>query len=234
MTTLAPPRPRKPEQNPASLPLRARPPLLISGDHLSRKEFERRYEAHPDLKAELIEGVVYVSSPVHLQNHAKPHSRIVGWLFYYQSHTPGIDLADNPTLHLDWDNEVQPDVALWVMEGKAYATENDYMAGAPELIVEVAASSATHDLHEKLHIYRRNGVQEYLVLTVYEQGTYWFALVEGEYKRLEPDENGVIHSQIFPGLYFSPALFWADDMPALLALLQQGLSSPEHQTFKSK
>jgi len=205
----------------------------MTGDHLSRAEFERRYEAHPELKAELIEGVVYVSSPVHLQNHAQPHSRVTIWLGIYKVNTPGLNIADNPTLRLDWDNEVQPDVAVWVVGGRAYPTEDDYLTGVPELIIEVAASSATHDLHEKLNVYRRNGVPEYLVFSVYEQETYWFMLVEGEYKRIEPDENGIIKSQIFPGLYFSPSLFWADDVAALLALLQQGLGSPEHQAFKT-
>jgi len=37
---------------------------LESGDHLTHEEFHRRYLERPDIKkAELVEGVVYVSSP---------------------------------------------------------------------------------------------------------------------------------------------------------------------------
>ena len=58
-----------------------RPPPLFNGDHLTRSEFERRYAAQPHIKkAELIEGVVHMPLPVHLDQHSKPHSRIVFFL----------------------------------------------------------------------------------------------------------------------------------------------------------
>jgi Uma2 family endonuclease len=210
-------------------------PPLFNGDHLTRAEFERRYAAQPHLKkAELIEGVVYMPSPVHLQKHSQPHSRIVLFLGYYVAATPGTDFGDNATVRLDPENVVQPDAFLRIHEtagGQSRADQDDYLAGAPELIVEVAASSAAYDLHEKLRVYRRNRVQEYLVLLAHEQETRWYQLVEGEYVLLSPDEDGIICSQIFPGLHFHPDLFWADDLSGLLAVLQEGLSSPEHQAF---
>ena len=59
-------------------------PALENGDRLTRAEFERRYEARPDLKkAELIEGVVRMPSPTRSAGHARPHAAIVGWLFAY-------------------------------------------------------------------------------------------------------------------------------------------------------
>jgi hypothetical protein len=40
-------------------------PPLENGDRLTRPEFERRYAAAPHItKAELIEGIVYVASPL--------------------------------------------------------------------------------------------------------------------------------------------------------------------------
>ena len=49
-------------------------PPLENGDRLTRDEFERRYEAMPHLKkAELIEGVVYVPSPVRYHRHTVAH-----------------------------------------------------------------------------------------------------------------------------------------------------------------
>ncbi|MFM6311242.1 MAG: Uma2 family endonuclease, partial [Dolichospermum sp.] len=67
-------------------------PPLENGDKLTRHEFERRYHAMPNLKkAELIEGVVYVASPVRAKQHGKPHARIMGWLIAYEAATPGVE-----------------------------------------------------------------------------------------------------------------------------------------------
>lgn len=214
---------------------RRKPPPLISGDHLTLAEFQRRYAAQPYIKkAELIDGVVYMSSPVHLAKHSKPHSRIVGWLFNYVAATPGTDFGDNVTAHLDQENEVQPDAFLRIHEsagGRSHADEYDYLEGVPELIIEVSASSASYDLHEKLELYRRNGVPEYLVLLAYEQETRWYQLVEGEYRLLQPDKAGIYRSQIFPGLHFQSDMFWADDLARLLEILQAGIETAGHQAF---
>ncbi|MBX3059695.1 MAG: Uma2 family endonuclease [Anaerolineae bacterium] len=210
-------------------------PPLANGDHLTRAEFERRYMAQPHLKkAELIEGVVYMPSPVRLDKHSKPHSRIILFLGSYVAATPGTDFGDNATVRLDRENEVQPDAFLRILEtagGQSRATADDYLEGSPELIVEVAASSVAYDLHEKLRVYRRNGVQEYLALLAYEQETRWFQLVEGEYVLLSPDDQGIIRSQVFPGLHFHPHSFWADNLAGMLQVLQSGIATPEHQAF---
>jgi Uma2 family endonuclease len=216
-------------------PRQKRLPPLQNGDHLTSAEFERRYAAQPELKkAELIEGVVHMPSPVHHEKHSKPHSRIVGWLFNYVAATPGTDLGDNATVRLDLENVVQPDAFLRIHDdkgGRSRVSDDDYLEGAPELIVEIAASSAAYDLHEKLRVYRRNGVQEYLVLLAHEQETRWLQLVESEYRPLTPDAAGVLGSQVFPGLRLQPDQFWADDLAGLLQVLQMGLDAPEHKTF---
>ncbi|VAW32230.1 Protein of unknown function DUF820 [hydrothermal vent metagenome] len=215
-----------------------RPPALFNGDHLTRAEFERRYAAQSHIKkAELIEGVVHVASPVHLDKHSKPHSRIILFLGNYVAATLGTDFGDNATVRLDRENEVQPDAFLRIHEavgGQSRGDEDDYLEGAPELIVEVSASSAAYDLHEKLRVYRRNGVQEYLVLLAHEQETRWFHLVEGEYKLMQPDKEGILHSQIFPGLHFHSDLFWSDDLAGLLKILQAGLATSEHRAFAAE
>ncbi|HID51129.1 MAG TPA: Uma2 family endonuclease [Anaerolineae bacterium] len=214
------------------------PPPLRSGDRLSRAEFEWRYQAHPEIKkAELIEGVVYVASPIHLQKHADPHFDIIGWLAAYRAATPGVKGSDNATLRLDFENEPQPDALLRLetaVGGRSHVTDDDYLEGAPELIVEIAASSASYDLHDKRRAYGRNGVQEYLVWQTYEQAVVWFALREGVYEPLQPDEKGILRSEIFPGLWLLPKALWENDLAALLAVLQEGLQSPEHAAFVQK
>jgi Uma2 family endonuclease len=142
-----------------------RVPALCAGDHLTRDEFERRYAAMPALKkAELIEGVVYMGSPVNLVRHGQPHHVLSTWLGFYCTATPGLIAADNTTLRLDLDNEPQPDLLLCLPAaagGRSKVAADGYLEGPPELVLEVAANSVSYDLHQKLDVYRRSGVQEY-------------------------------------------------------------------------
>ncbi len=210
------------------------PPPLENGARLSRAEFERRYNAMPRLKkAELIEGVVYMPSPVR-SSHSRAHAYVIGWLLHYSLETSFADLGDNATVRLDTDNEVQPDALLRLKEsagGASRISADDYIEGAPELIAEIAASSASYDLYEKKKIYRRNGVQEYLVWRVYDEALDWFQLQEGEYHLIEPDEAGVICSQIFPGLCLNVEALLSGNLPAVLAAVQAGTSTKEHAAF---
>ncbi len=211
---------------------------LENGDRLTRREFERRYAAMPEIKkAELIEGVVYVASPVRFEPHAEPHSSIIGWLWVYRAATPGVRLGDNATVRLDMDNEPQPDALLRLEPsagGQSRIDADGYVEGAPELIAEVAASSASYDLRDKLRTYRRNQVQEYLVWQIYENRLDWFRLREGEYVLLEPDAAGVVRSEVFPGLWLSVPALLAGDLAAVLAVLQQGLATPERGAFAAQ
>ena len=213
-------------------------PPLEMGDRLTRHEFERRYEAMPHIKkAELIEGVVYLPSPVHHQDHSKPHSYILTWLGTYCAATPGVDLGDNATVRLDWDNEVQPDALLRLEPaagGQSRISADDYIEGAPELVVEIAATSTAVDLHAKLNVYRRNEVQEYLVWQVRDERLDWFRLSEGEYVPMLPDEGGMIHSQVFPGLQLAASRLLAGDLAGVLAELQKGLATAEHAAFAER
>ena len=208
---------------------------LESGDRLTREEFERRYAATPHLKkAELIEGVVYVSSPLRYQKHGEPHGFIMGWLAIYVAATPGVGFADNTTVRLDLDNEPQPDALVRLKEaygGQSRLSEDDYVEGAPELIVEIASSSASYDLHDKKKAYRRNGVQEYIVWQVAEEKVSWFSLQGGEYVTLEPDEAGVIRSRIFPGLNLKVTSLLRGELAQVLAEVQKGIDTQVHQMF---
>lgn len=210
-------------------------PPLETGDHLTRREFERRYNAMPSVKkAELIEGIVYMPSPVRFKNHGSPHLQMATWVGVYLGYTPGLSAGDNATVRLDPDNEPQPDVLLRLEKnkgGRSDISADDYIEGAPELIIEIAGSSASYDLHEKLTVYRRNGVQEYIVWQVHEQRIDWFALEDEQYVQLPTDDAGIVRSRLFPGLWLHVPAMLGGDIPTLLAVLQQGLATPEHQAF---
>jgi len=213
------------------LPLNILP--LENGDRLTRSEFERRYTAMSQLKkAELIEGVVYMGSPVRATSHGEPHAHIIGWLVVYTIGTPGVGILDNSTVRLDIDNEPQPDALLRIkVSGRSRITEDDYVESPPELVLEVAASSAAYDLHQKLNVYRRNEVQEYLVWRVYDQEFDWFRLDKGVYVQLESNLDGITCSQVFPGLWLDKQALLSGDLTKVMSVLQQGLSSLEHENF---
>ncbi|MEE4378795.1 MAG: Uma2 family endonuclease [Candidatus Competibacteraceae bacterium] len=208
---------------------------LASGDRFSRAEFEKRYAAMPsNVKCELIDGVVYMASPLRYESHGKPHGKIMGWLLVYAAATLGVELADNATVRFDLDSETQPDALLRLLPavgGQSRISADDYVEGAPELIAEIASSSASYDLHDKQRVYRRNGVQEYLVWRVYDNALDWFELQEGRYIALQPDEVGVIESRRFPGLRLNVSALLNDRMSEVLAELQRGMDSVEHAVF---
>jgi len=207
---------------------------LKPGECLTRDEFERRYDATPHLKkAELIEGVVYMPPPVRFDIHSEPHADMMIWLGTYRVATPGVRLGDNATVRLDADNEPQPDALLRIdtaLGGSSWISKG-YVEDAPELVVEIAGTSADYDLNEKLKAYRRNGVQEYLVWRTQEEQLDWFQLVEGKYAPLVPNAEGIIESQVFPGLRLAVGALLKGDLASVLSELQKGLSSVEHAVF---
>src|SRR5262249_47215289 len=159
------------------------------------------------------------------------------WLGVYEAATPGVEGGDNGTVRLDLDNEPQPDALLLIdpaRGGQAVISADDYLERAPELVAEIAASSASYDLHSKFHVYRRNEVREYVVWRVLDRAVDWFLLHDGQFERLPPDADGVLRSRVFPGLWLDPAALVGNDLAKVLAVLEQGLASPEHAAFRAR
>jgi Uma2 family endonuclease len=201
-------------------------PLLENGDRLHRAEFERRYAAAPDVKkAELIEGVVYVASPLRFVPHAEPHSDMIGLLWTYKMAASGVVLGNEPTVRLDWDNEPQPDIVLFRLGGSARIDEDGYISGAPELVVEISASTTSYDLHDKKRAYQRNGVKEYIVWRTFDRAVDWFVLEDGRYVVMEPDKQGIFRSREFAGLWLNMEALLVGDMQKVLKTLREGMVS---------
>ena len=213
-------------------------PPLIAGDCLARDEFERRYSAMPDLKkAELIEGVVYMASPVRYVQHGRPHFVLAGWLSAYEARTPGVISCTDTSLRLDLDNEPQPDLLLALPEhagGALRIAADGFLVGAPELVVEIAASSASYDLHQKLGAYRRNGVHEYVVWRTEDAAIDWFVLEGGRYRAQPLDADGCYRSRRFPGLWLPVAAALARELGPLHAAVERGCGTPEHAAFAAR
>jgi Uma2 family endonuclease len=210
-------------------------PILESGDRMTQAEFHRLYEQMPeDFRAELIGGVVYVSSPMK-RRHGKFHLPAATLVTMYESATPGVEACDNATVILDEGDEPQPDLLLRVLPeygGQSRTTSDDYVDGAPELHWEIAASSKSLDLHGKRERYAAAGVKEYLVLNLQDKCLHWFDLTTNT--ELKPDADGIYRIRTFSGLWIDGPALITRDLPKLLAVLEQGLASPEHTVFVAK
>ena len=209
------------------------PPPLRDGDRLTSDEFLARWEAMPELKhAELLDGIVYVPSPLS-RVHATSHIRLSGWISSYEASTPGCEAGSDGTWLMGPRDVPQPDIGLRILpnRGGQSRDEGEYTAGAPELIVEVAASSRSRDLGVKRRLYERMGVREYVVALAREKQILWHILTPEGFQSLDPDADRIFRSRCFPGLWLDHAAFWTPDQARVLAVMDQGLATSEHAAF---
>jgi Uma2 family endonuclease len=207
-------------------------PPLQPNDRLTREEFLRRWELHPEIKfAELIGGVVRMPSPIKME-HGDRESDLGLWLSYYQAKTPGTRSSHNITT-LMLEDCPQPDLHLRIVTASGGQSDDSgpYLAGAPELVVEICASSAVYDLQEKLELYQEAGVREYVAVVLGDRVLRWHQLVSGKYELMQRPADGVWRSGLFPGLWLDEAAFWVDDHARMLATVDEGLQTPEHGEF---
>ena len=208
-------------------------PPLENGERLDQPTVHARYEAMPEgTRAELIGGIVYMHSPAK-STHGRKHSLIARWLGMYEDSTPGAETHVESSTLLGPENEPQPDCCLLITPecGGQTSEKDEWLVGAPELVVEVALSSASLDLHAKKADYEKCGVREYAVVALRHRRVYWFVLREETLTELSAGPDGVFRSETFPGLWLDAAALLAGNMPQVRAVQALGLASPEHAAF---
>ena len=221
----------------AKPPMSKRLPPLENGDHLDQPTFHARYQAMPeDCRAELIGGIVYMPSPQKIP-HSETQLLVVRWLDEYAEATPGTKALLNNTQILGPKSEPEPDACLYVTPGhggRVFVDEEDYLHGAPELIVEVSSSTESIDLHKKKQDYQQAGVREYVVLALRLQQIFWFVRTRGKYRETPLPADGIFRSRIFPGLWLDAEAMLRGQRPGVLAALKKGLTTDEHSAFVAK
>jgi Putative restriction endonuclease len=212
------------------------PRMLVDGQRLDQPTFHALYEAMPPgTRAELINGVVSMPSPVG-PAHGQAHHRAMMWLDYYEEHTPGVQILDNTSTALGLKSEPQPDGLLRILPecGGQSRTGRRFVDGVPELLVEVSHASRYTDLGPKFEDYERVGVREYIVRAIEPDEIHWFVLRNGRLVDLEPGPDGIYRSEVFPGLWLDPAALLAGDRNRLRAVVELGCATPEHAAFVAK
>jgi Uma2 family endonuclease len=207
-------------------------PPLAEGQRLTRDEFLRRWEAMPHLKrAELIGGVVYMPSPLS-RDHGRADGRLATFLGHYAAATPGCEIALCATWLL-LDDSPQPDNALLILPeyGGTTNMEGKFFAGPPELVAETSLSRKKYDLRQKLELYQKAGIPEYVTILPEKEEVRWHRLVDGVYQVMAADDDGLLRSKVFPGLWLDPATLFRGLFGDVLLSLNQGLRSPEHAAF---
>jgi Uma2 family endonuclease len=212
-------------------------PPLENGDRLDQKTFHARYEGmSADTRAELIGGIVYMSSP-----QKRPHGRcqrlLSRWMGEYEEATPGTEGLDNSTSILGGESEPQPDACLLILPehgGQTWENAEHYLCGAPELVAEVAWATESIDLHGKKADYEKAGVREYIVVALRMQRVFWFVRRRGHFKEMAAAADGILRSDVFPGLWLDPSALLHHDSKQLMTVLRRGLRSPQHTAFVAK
>lgn len=184
--------------------------------------------------AELIDGVVYLPSPVSIE-HGRAGHLLQLWADRYASRAEVAEVLANVTW-LMLESAPQPDITVRLRPeyGRQSRDEGKYPAGAPEFVAEVSRSTRSYDLGPKLALYARAGVKEYLAVLLEEQRFEWRALREHGYELIAPDSAGIRCSEVFPGLWLDEVAFWNNDIQGVLAVLERGLHSGEFSEYKQR
>jgi Uma2 family endonuclease len=214
----------------------AAPQTLVEGQQLDQPAFHSLYQAMPPgTRAELIDGVVYMPSPVGRAD-GRAQLPVSMWLGFYAENTPGVEVLLNATTILGWKSEPQPDGLLRILPefGGRTSDERGLVHGAPELVVEVAKATRYVDLGPKLNDYGRAGVQEYVVRAIDPDEIYWFGHDHGALVQRPQSDDGLYHSTVFPGLGLDPIALLNGDTRRLRAVVDLGCATPEHAAFVTR
>lgn len=212
-------------------------PLLRNGEHLNQRTFHKRYEAAPeDFRAELVGGIVFLRTR-RTRAHGALLAKVGSWLCEYGDATPGTEGLLDVTVALGPASELEPDACLLHLPkcgGQTWEDEDGYINGAPEWVGEVSDSTESIDRNRKKLDYEKAGVREYMVAALRTGQVFWYIRRRGKFKEMAPGSDGIFRSEVFPGLWLDPAAFLKRDGKRVLAVLHQGLASPEHATFVAK
>ncbi len=212
-------------------------PPFQNGDAMDQPTFHALYVGTPrGFRAELIEGIVYMASPVQLR-HGGPSLKVSQWLGAFADEVEGAQAYNEITAILTATSEPQPDHTLIVLPeagGQTRENADGFLVGAPELALEISNTTALIDLHAKKTMYERCGVREYIVVETKRQAVHWFVRRGDKFAPLKSDADGIFKSRVFLGLWLDGSALFDRSAKRLLATLQLGLATPEHAKFAAK
>jgi len=177
------------------------------------------------LKADLIEGVIYVASPDHIE-----HYGINSWLhtvlnlIILRRKLKGRLFGFKIAFRLNVRNGPEPDLA-YVSPLNLHRVRKTYIDRPPNAAFEIVSpDSVERDYRKKRKQYQRAGVEEYWIIDPLVRRVRCYHLADdGKYRPVRP-RNGRIDSQIIPGFWLKPSWLWQSSLPNALETVEEILS----------
>ncbi len=170
---------------------------LLAEEHEQRQAF---YDAlDPSVKAEWINGVAVVHSPVRLS-----HSDASGTLYrlignYLDLHPLGAVHHEKVMIQLT-RNSYEPDVCFFRAATAASFTPDMVLFPAPDFVAEVLSdSTAARDRGVKFTDYAAHGISEYWIIDADAEEIEQYVLHEGDYQLRQRATTGAIRSAVIAG-----------------------------------
>ena len=128
---------------------------------------------------EIIDGEVYAMSPAPNLRHQRISRKISAAFENFFKGKPCEPFEAPTDVVLDEYNVVQPDLLVVCDKSKLTAAN---VQGAPDLVIEILSPSTTvKDRREKMALYERFGVREYLLIHPVDETVERFVLRDGRY-----------------------------------------------------
>lgn len=196
-----------------------RSPAALTGLRVTEEEYLELCDE--DLKAELIRGVLVVSTPASVR-----HEQLQGWLqailrAYVEAHDLGVVLGSRTPMRLG-EEYFEPDL-VFVARPHLEKLGPVFLEGPADVAVEITSpDSRALDRVVKRRAYEQHGVREYWLIDPERESAEFYVLTaKGRYRRASVGKSGVYRSQGIPGFRLRVEWLWQDPLPPLLAVLHE-------------
>jgi Uma2 family endonuclease len=178
-----------------------------------------------DQKADLIDGVIYMSSP-----ESTDANTLFVWLIwlisgFVEERELGEVFGSRVAFRLDEPQGPEPDIAF-VRTDRLHLVQRGFVDGPPDLAIEIVSpESVERDYVRKREQYRQAGVPEYWIVDEREQRIVLLRRsASGAYREVKP-RKGVLHSKALPGFWLRPEWLWQEPRPKKKTILAEILKS---------
>lgn len=199
------------------------PTSPVTPTPLPRMTYEEFLEWADGIRAEWVDGEVIVMSPP-----SNPHQSLMAFLGALLLHfveAKQLGRIFLPPFQMKLNTRPsgrEPDL-LFISKDKLSNLKHNYLDGPADMVVEIVSpESQSRDRGDKFYEYEDAGILEYWILDQTRRRAEFYHLeAEGNYKLIDPDENGIYHSKVIEDLWLKVDWLWQDPLPTLMSVLKE-------------